>query len=1709
MSAVAGVRVRVSRVASHTQADLSTLAIRASRREASILSHQVDLFSPWVDYWRWTKGEPGADPRREKTTSPRSLWRGWGQTMEEQDAHLETAHAVKESDRQQRLRLCVLNEMLNTERDYVRTLLFLQSAFLQRIRQTADDKQCLSPEHVKMLFSNIEDILELHKELLSSVEAVLQPEPQPYHALGHVFLQFRESFSVYGEYCSNHEKALRLLMELNKIPHVRTFLLHCMLLGGKKSTDVPLEGYLLSPIQRICKYPLLLKELLKRTPKKHADYPAVEEALQTMKAVCSNINETKRQMEKLEALEQLQSHIEGWEGTNLTDICSELLLHGNLLKISAGNIQQRVFFLFDNLLVYCKRKSRVSGKKSTKRTKSINGPLYVFRGRINTEVMEVENVEDGTADYHSNNYTVTNGWKIHNTAKNKWFVCMTKAAEDKQKWLDAILREREQRESLKLGMERDAYVMIAEKGEKLYHMMMTRSRHLIKDRRRKLSIVPKCFMGNEFVSWLMESGEISRADEGVNLGQALLENGIIHHVSDKHQFKNEQVMYRFRYDDGTYKARSEMEDIMSKGVRLYCRLHSLHSPVIKDRDHHLKTFKSVVPACKLIDWLLSQGDCSTRDDAVTLGVGLCNNGFMHHVLEKSEFKDESQFFRFYADEETEGTSAKSKQLQRNDFKLIENILVKSLLIDPEEEDYGFDIEEKNKAIVVKSVTRGSHAEMAGLQAGRKIHTINEDLLFLRPFSEVEAMIHQAFCMRRSLRLLVATKAKEMVKVPDNPDELSFRLAGSAPPHVHAVRKGWEAAGAGLQPGQVILKVNCNNVNGGDHQDVLEHFSAQHTHLRHPQVCQWVYRTFEDVEELRHKQTTSEEEEDGFRKYDTDHEEENGTNGTDYRLRSLSLSDDTPLVNLTVDNVHLEHGVFYEYVSTAGIKSHVLEKMVEPKGCFGLAAKILEAFCSDDRLFVSNCSQLISQGHKVVTMPQYEFRHICDTKLDSIRRRISSYQQFSLELRNTAWPSFRQAGVPPHPLGCMDFVPTNCHVNLMQVSYPKSATSAGRTFSIRFGRKNSLFGLDPDQAQLNPMSHTQHCVTSMGAPSWNSTGLDGEDSEESPNGVEGPTEGGLSFLLKQEDTETQDAYLHLYSRLDVAVREMKQYVAQINVLLSSITEPTQPQVEGGAEPPVYEAGQPPSLGPCEDPCEQDKVEPGGIKRVCFKVNEEDQEDSGHDTMSYRDSYSECNSNRDSVLSYTSVRSNSSYLGSDEMGSGDELPCDMRIPSDKQDKLHGCLEHLFNQVDAINTLLKGSVMTKACEQTKHFHADHSQPEFGQMEDWTVGCRYIIHKNIQEDPWNLPSAIKTLVESLQTFVDDGKNQLLLALLKCTDTSLQLRRDVIFCQVATSAVCTLTEQLLAALRCRFNNAGEYQEDGKETSRKWLEQVSAIGVLMHFQSTLAPHVREERTMLEDTKACLWDLDKVSVFFRPLEDEYLLANSPVCYQVEGSRQALKVTLHLDSCLFSELPSRLQNGGSLKLHTVLFTRALERAEGVSQQDLAAMEELQQRTDAVSLEKVKAYYRKLRAFYLEKSNLPTDSNTTAMKIDQLLRPLNTLDDLCRLMQSYVNVRPGSQGHPSGVSVLCVSSELCNRLGACHLTMCATGLHRSTLSVTLEQAMILARNHGLMPRCIMQTMDIMRKQGARVELSARNLKVMDQMPPSAPRLFRLCLPPSDGEL
>uniref|UniRef100_A0A8C1V4K6 Phosphatidylinositol 3,4,5-trisphosphate-dependent Rac exchanger 2 protein n=1 Tax=Cyprinus carpio TaxID=7962 RepID=A0A8C1V4K6_CYPCA len=1479
--------------------------------------------------------------------------------MTEESKADHSAQSGKDLEKQLRLRVCVLNELLKTERDYVGTLEFL-SVLLHRLNQYAVSKidKNITEETVKVLFSNLEEILSVHRDFLSMVEELLQPDPNPYHEVGRCFLHFRGRFQIYDEYCGNHEKAQRLLLELNKIRTVRTLLLNCMLLGGRKNTEVPLEVYLVAPIQRICKYPLLLRELLKRTPKKHNDYLMVQESLQVMKAVCSNINETKRQMEKLEVLEEWQSHIEGWEGSNITDCCTEMLMQGVLLKISAGNIQERIFFLFDNLLVYCKKKN---SKTATE------GPRYLFRGRINTEVMEVENVDDGTADYHSSGNIVNNGWKIHNTAKNKWFVCMAKTPEEKQEWLEAILKERERRKTLRLGMEQDTWVMISEKGEKLYNLM-SKQGHLIKDRKRKLTTFPKCFLGSEFVSWLMEIGETNNPEEGVHLGQALLENGIIHHVTDKHQFKPEPVLYRFRYDDGTYHPRSDMQDVISKGVRLFCRLHSLFTPVIRDKDYHLRTYKSVVMANKLIDWLIAQGDCRSREEALILGVELCDNGFMHHVLEKSEFKDEPLLFRFFADEEMEGSNTKHKPI-KHDLKIVENVIAKSLLIKPSEGGYGFTLEDRNRVLIVKSVEKGSHAEMAGLEVGKKIFAINGDLVFLRHFQDVENFLKQCFHSKSPLRVLVSTKPRETVKIPDSADGLGFQIRGFGPSVVHAVGRGTVAAVAGLHPGQCIIKVNGINVSKESHASVIAHVTACRKY-RHS--IKWVYNNSESAQEDHQR---------------TNQKPAAGENGDVFECKvegafnTIAIIDGKKdHVSLTVDNVYLEYGVMYEYDSTAGMKCHVLEKMVEPKGFFSLTAKILEALARNDEQLVQTCNRLSS------TLDHIHTTYVLYLTL------MPLCSQFSRVLRNRAWPTFKQAKSKVSPLHSSDFCPTNCHINVLEVSYPKTTTSLGSAFGVQLdNRKNTL----EKGGKLNPMVYVQHSITTMAAPSGHSLSR-----------AEGH---GLRFLLREDDLLILDAYHKLLTKLTTVVKEMECYATQIHDLLSSITHPTGSE---GKPTESYISAE----------SESEKSERNG-KKVCFNVTGDEQEDSGHDTISNRDSYSDCNSNRNSIASFTSICSShcSSYVHSDEMDSGDEIPTSVWISHDKQKKLHGFLEHLFSQVCV------------CCQDQQTFYI-HMHPK--------LNCTKKLRLHVKQDPWNLPSSIQALTHTIAKFAEGQWFQNPHTPHTC-DPEIQLRRDMVFSQSLVAAVCSFSEQLLAVL----NQALSVESESQEGSRRWLEQISSAGLLLHFQSLLSPNLTDEQAMLEDTQVALIDLEKVTFYFRQFEGEPLVANMPISYQVEGTRQALKVCFYLEAFYFQQLPQRLRYGGSFKIYPILFTQALESMEGYYYRENVSVEEYQAQINAGSLEK-------------------------------LMHPLNALDELHRLMESFISCRRTAACQftacgASGVGLLTVASELCSRLGACHIVMCNSGVHRCTLSVTLEQAILLARNHGLPPRCIMQATDVMRKQ------------------------------------
>ncbi len=71
---------------------------------------------------------------------------------------------------------------------------------------------------------------------------------------------------------------------------------------------------------------------------------------------------------------------------------------------------------------------------------------------------------------------------------------------------------------------------------------------IIQDRLYNLKIYPNCFVGAEAVQWFMSNLGLT-LNEAVRVGQRLLKRGVIHHVVDEQDFKNDYLFYRFYVDE--------------------------------------------------------------------------------------------------------------------------------------------------------------------------------------------------------------------------------------------------------------------------------------------------------------------------------------------------------------------------------------------------------------------------------------------------------------------------------------------------------------------------------------------------------------------------------------------------------------------------------------------------------------------------------------------------------------------------------------------------------------------------------------------------------------------------------------------------------------------------------------------------------------------------------------------------------------------------------------------------------------------------------------------------------------------------------------------------------------------------------------------------------------------------------------------------------
>ncbi|KFO27171.1 Dynamin-binding protein [Fukomys damarensis] len=182
----------------------------------------------------------------------------------------------------------VVEELLQTERDYIRDL----EMCIERIMVPLQQAQIPNIDF-EGLFGNMQMVIKVSKQLLAALEIS--------DAVGPVFLDHRDDLEgTYKVYCQNHDEAISLLEVYEKDEKIQKHLQDS--LADLKSlynewgctNYINLGSFLIKPVQRVMRYPLLLMELLNSTPELHPDKVPLTNAVLAVKEINVNINEYKR-----------------------------------------------------------------------------------------------------------------------------------------------------------------------------------------------------------------------------------------------------------------------------------------------------------------------------------------------------------------------------------------------------------------------------------------------------------------------------------------------------------------------------------------------------------------------------------------------------------------------------------------------------------------------------------------------------------------------------------------------------------------------------------------------------------------------------------------------------------------------------------------------------------------------------------------------------------------------------------------------------------------------------------------------------------------------------------------------------------------------------------------------------------------------------------------------------------------------------------------------------------------------------------------------------------------------------------------------------------------------------------------------------------------------------------------------------------------------
>ncbi|KYQ94374.1 pleckstrin (PH) domain-containing protein [Tieghemostelium lacteum] len=245
-----------------------------------------------------------------------------------------------------------LNELITTEESYSDSLENLILYFKIPLEQDLQ-RLNLTDRDISIIFSNIEAILVVSKDLLLKLKYrfSLPPEQQ---LIGDLYIEKSHEMKLYCEYINNYEKSMNEVQKIEMIDP--NFFKNCQ---SKYKSNLDIRSYLIMPVQRVPRYELLLRDVLKYTSIENPDYKNLEVAHQSIKEINEYINSHKKLRENQDRVVTISQELRGIpERLNYLLSSSRRFVREGLLDITCTHKKYSgtfMVYLFNDLIILAKQ----------------------------------------------------------------------------------------------------------------------------------------------------------------------------------------------------------------------------------------------------------------------------------------------------------------------------------------------------------------------------------------------------------------------------------------------------------------------------------------------------------------------------------------------------------------------------------------------------------------------------------------------------------------------------------------------------------------------------------------------------------------------------------------------------------------------------------------------------------------------------------------------------------------------------------------------------------------------------------------------------------------------------------------------------------------------------------------------------------------------------------------------------------------------------------------------------------------------------------------------------------------------------------------------------------------------------------------------------------------------------------------------------------